>query len=62
MTTPLHAETYGEPVAVVTLIHHMLEAFKARDRGFRRGQLVSHHNPSVGWHKKCLYLGSLKLS
>lgn len=35
----LHAQTYGEPVDAVTLIPHMLEAFMARDRGFRkRGQ------------------------
>jgi hypothetical protein len=33
----LHAQTYGEPVDAVTLIPHMLEAFMARDRGFRKG-------------------------
>jgi hypothetical protein len=27
----------GEPVDVMTLIPHTLEAFMARDRGFRRG-------------------------
>lgn len=32
----LHAQTHGEPVDAVTLIPHMLEAFMARDRGFRR--------------------------
>lgn len=32
----LHAQTYGEPVDAVTLIPHMLEAFMARDRGFRK--------------------------
>lgn len=32
----LHAQTYGEAVDAVTLIPHMLEAFMARDRGFRR--------------------------
>ncbi|MAT50693.1 MAG: hypothetical protein CMK32_05865 [Porticoccaceae bacterium] len=32
----LHAQTYGKPVDTVTLIPHMLEAFMARDRGFRR--------------------------
>ena len=31
----LHAQTYGETVDAVTLIPHMLEAFMARDRGFR---------------------------
>ncbi|EKS2409359.1 DUF2274 domain-containing protein [Ectopseudomonas mendocina] len=33
----LHAQTYGEAVDAVTLIPHMLEAFMARDRGFRKG-------------------------
>lgn len=33
----LHAHTYGEPVDTVTLIPHMLEAFMARDRGFKKG-------------------------
>lgn len=33
----LHAQTYGEAVDAVALIPHMLEAFMARDRGFRRG-------------------------
>lgn len=32
----LHAPTYGEAVDAVTLIPHMLEAFMAADRGFRR--------------------------
>jgi hypothetical protein len=32
----LHAQAYGEPVDPVTLIPHMLEAFIARDRGFKR--------------------------
>ncbi len=31
----LHAQTYGETVDATTLIPHMLEAFMARDRGFR---------------------------
>lgn len=34
----LHTKTYGEPVDAVTLIPHMLEAFMARDRGFRKGK------------------------
>lgn len=34
----LHAQTYGEAVDAVALIPHMLEAFMARDRGFRRQQ------------------------
>ena len=33
----LHAQTYGEVVEAVTLIPHMLEAFMAGDRGFRKG-------------------------
>lgn len=32
----LHAQTYGEAVDAITLIPHMLEAFMAGDRGFRR--------------------------
>jgi hypothetical protein len=32
----LHAQTYGEAVDAPMLIPHMLEAFMARDRGFRR--------------------------
>jgi len=33
----LHAQAYGEAVDAVTLIPHMLEAFIAGDRGFRKG-------------------------
>ena len=33
----LYAQTYGEAVDAMTLIPHMLEAFMAGDRGFRRG-------------------------
>ncbi|EKN3879667.1 TPA: DUF2274 domain-containing protein [Yersinia enterocolitica] len=33
----LHAQTYGETVDATTLIPHMLEAFMAGDRGFRKG-------------------------
>jgi len=32
----LHAQAYGEAVDAATLIPHMLEAFIAGDRGFRR--------------------------
>jgi len=35
----LHAQTYGESVNAATLIPHMLEAFMARDRGFKRAVL-----------------------
>lgn len=37
----MHAQTYGEAVDATTLIPHMLEAFIAGDRGFRRGRGVS---------------------
>ncbi|HUA81440.1 MAG TPA: DUF2274 domain-containing protein [Dyella sp.] len=33
----LHAQTYGEAVDPTVLIPHMLEAFMAGDRGFRKG-------------------------
>ena len=33
----LHAQTYGEVVDAATLIPHMLEAFMAGDRGFKKG-------------------------
>ncbi len=32
----LHAQTYGETVDAARLIPHMLEAFMAGDRGFRK--------------------------
>ncbi|MDN7439407.1 DUF2274 domain-containing protein [Burkholderia cepacia] len=34
----LYAQTYGEAVDATTLIPHMLEAFIAGDRGFKRGR------------------------
>ncbi len=37
----LHAQTYGETVDATTLIPHMLEAFMAGDRGFRKGRRAS---------------------
>ena len=33
----LHAQAYGETVDAEKLIPHMLEAFMAGDRGFKRG-------------------------
>ncbi|THF67579.1 DUF2274 domain-containing protein [Pseudothauera nasutitermitis] len=33
----LHAQAYGEAVDAMTLIPHMLEAFMAGDRGFKKG-------------------------
>ena len=32
----LHSQTWGDAVDATALIPHMLEAFMARDRGFRR--------------------------
>jgi hypothetical protein len=32
----LHSQAYGEPIDAVALIPHMLEAFMARDRAFRK--------------------------
>ncbi|WP_027483906.1 DUF2274 domain-containing protein [Rhodanobacter sp. OR87] len=37
----LHAQAYGEAVDATTLIPHMLEAFIAGDREFRRGRGVN---------------------
>ncbi|PYE23888.1 hypothetical protein C7410_107267 [Paraburkholderia silvatlantica] len=34
----MHAQTYGEAVDAATLIPHMLEAFMAGDRSFRRAK------------------------
>lgn len=34
----MHAQTYGEAVDATTLIPHMLEAFMAGDRGFKRAR------------------------
>ena len=34
----LHAQAYGEAVDATVLIPHMLEAFMAADRGFKRAQ------------------------
>lgn len=36
----LHAQTYDEAVDAATLIPHMLEAFIAGDRGFKKGTTV----------------------
>ncbi|SEM59583.1 hypothetical protein SAMN05428989_4128 [Pseudoxanthomonas sp. GM95] len=33
-----HAQDYGEQVDAAALIPHMLEAFMARDRGFRKAR------------------------
>jgi hypothetical protein len=44
----LYAQTYGEAVDAATLIPHMLEAFIARDRGFRRTTKDSTPQSHVG--------------
>lgn len=44
----LHTQTYGEAVDAVTLIPHMLEAFMAGDRGFRRGDKAKPAVPKPG--------------
>lgn len=36
--TALHARTYGEAVDTATLIPHMLAAFMAGDRGFKKAR------------------------
>ncbi|ART47885.1 MULTISPECIES: DUF2274 domain-containing protein [Comamonadaceae] len=36
----MHAQTYGKAVDVATLIPHMLEAFMAGDRGFRKANAI----------------------
>lgn len=43
----LHSRTHGEPVDAVGLIPHMLEAFMARDRGFR-----GHTSLKAGSHER----------
>ncbi|MCO1791391.1 DUF2274 domain-containing protein [Pseudomonas aeruginosa] len=44
----LHAQTYGEAVDATTLIPHMLEAFMAGDRGFRKGSVSKAAPPKPG--------------
>jgi len=43
----LHSQTYGEPVDAGTLIPHMLEAFMARDRGFKTAAAMDGARNSV---------------
>jgi len=42
----LHAQAYGEEVDAATLIPHMLEAFMAGDRAFRRKELRGSVSPA----------------
>jgi hypothetical protein len=37
----VHSQAYGEEVDALTLIPHMLEAFMARDRAFKRGSKLA---------------------
>ena len=34
----LHSQTWGEAVDAIALVPHMLEAFMARDRGFKQAK------------------------
>lgn len=40
----LHSQTWGEPTDVIELIPHMLQAFIARDRGFRKAHQSNRHS------------------
>lgn len=40
----LHSQTWGEAVDATALVPHMLEAFIARDRGFKHAQ----KGPQIG--------------
>lgn len=42
----LHAQTWGEPVDAAALVPHMLEAFMARDREFKKRRAT--HGPRRG--------------
>ena len=45
----LHSQTWGDAVDATALIPHMLEAFMAKDRGFRqRARGASQHQPAAG--------------
>lgn len=49
----LHAQAYGKPVDAAALIPHMLEAFMARDQGFKKANaLPSAERPRTGTGKK----------
>ena len=43
----VHAQAYGEAVDAVTLIPHMLEAFIAGDRGFRKDSTPASPKPPL---------------
>jgi hypothetical protein len=45
----LHAARWGEPINALELIPHILEAFVARDRGFRKARrAIRSSQPSAG--------------
>lgn len=44
----LHSQTYGEAVDAVTLVPHMLEAFIAGNRGFKKGSASKTVPPKPG--------------
>ena len=44
----LHAQAYGDAVDATVLIPHMLEAFMAGDRGFRKGDKAKASTPKPG--------------
>ena len=53
----LHAQAYGEAVDAATLIPHMLEAFMAGDRGFRKGTATRSTPPKPPWLHRMLFNG-----
>jgi hypothetical protein len=44
----LHSARWGEPIDATALIPHMLEAFIARDRGFRKARPSSPRSKDPG--------------
>lgn len=44
----LHSTRWGEPIDAATLVPHMLEAFIARDRGFRKARQSSRRSKAPG--------------
>lgn len=44
----LHSARWGEPIDAAALIPHMLEAFIARDRGFRKARPSSRRSKAPG--------------
>jgi len=43
----MHGQTYGEAVDAATLVPHMLEAFMAGDRAFRRGKVKDRRSAAL---------------